>query len=221
MTSLLGCSGEDFASILNSLGYRLRRTSKIEAAAPAEAPAATEARVVETPVETAETADAADAAVNEAAVAAVEGSETSAPVEAAAVETATADLGAPAPENKPAEPQFDEVWFPAGRRPDNKRHAPRREPAEGEARPPRHQKRERDPRPRPQAPAATSATGNATGNGGTPEARQAERPRKPDHRRDKDRDEAKRERPQRDRRPVVVDPDSPWAALAALRNPKS
>src|SRR5690606_34006833 len=33
MTSLLGTSGEDFASILNSLGYRLRRTPK--AAAPA------------------------------------------------------------------------------------------------------------------------------------------------------------------------------------------
>ncbi|HUH78223.1 MAG TPA: helicase-related protein, partial [Devosia sp.] len=44
MTSLLGCSGEDFASILNSLGYRVKRIPKIAepavaANASAEAPA--------------------------------------------------------------------------------------------------------------------------------------------------------------------------------------
>src|SRR5690606_4946960 len=38
MTSLLGTAGEDFASILTSLGYRVRRTPKI--VAPVEAPVA-------------------------------------------------------------------------------------------------------------------------------------------------------------------------------------
>lgn len=56
MTSLLGTAGEDFASILNSLGYRVRRTPKVAAPAP-------------TPVDP----DAADAALNAAATVAVEG----------------------------------------------------------------------------------------------------------------------------------------------------
>jgi ATP-dependent RNA helicase SUPV3L1/SUV3 len=37
MTSLLGCSGEDFSSILSSLGYRMRRVPKPAEAVPAEA----------------------------------------------------------------------------------------------------------------------------------------------------------------------------------------
>src|SRR5690606_18665334 len=112
MTSLLGTAGEDFASILTSLGYRVRRTPKV--AAP-----------VETQVipagDSAEAADAADAVVNEAATEAVEGATSVAIAEPPAaetveVETATADLGAPPPEaEKSVEPEFDEVWFPGGR----------------------------------------------------------------------------------------------------------
>lgn len=45
MTSLAGCAGEDFASILRSLGYRLERRP-----APVETPAATETSATETPV---------------------------------------------------------------------------------------------------------------------------------------------------------------------------
>jgi ATP-dependent RNA helicase SUPV3L1/SUV3 len=53
MTSLTGASGEDFASILRSLGYRMERRPK-----PAEpAPAAAPAEQVATPVETASLAD--------------------------------------------------------------------------------------------------------------------------------------------------------------------
>ncbi len=53
MTSLTGASGEDFASILRSLGYRMERRPK-----PAEpAPAATPAEQVAAPVETASLAD--------------------------------------------------------------------------------------------------------------------------------------------------------------------
>ena len=46
MTSLLGCSGEDFASILQSLGYRLRRTLKV--AVPVEAATVSETAPIET-----------------------------------------------------------------------------------------------------------------------------------------------------------------------------
>ena len=167
MTSLLGTAGDDFNSILTSLGYRVRRTPKV-AAPPAE---------ITPPVETEAQIDAAaEAVTNSEATATVEGStETPAGVtaEAPAVETATADLGAapppaesattteaataaevpaeigaapatPTEETKPAEPEFDEVWFPGGRRPDNPRHQnkrPHREHANGaegaEACPPR------------------------------------------------------------------------------------
>src|SRR5690606_17247722 len=40
MTSLLGCAGEDFASVLKSLGYRVRRTPKAPAQTPAIEPLA-------------------------------------------------------------------------------------------------------------------------------------------------------------------------------------
>ena len=58
MTSLLGCAGEEFASILTSLGYRVRRTPKPEAgpAPVADAPSA------ETPVAAATDAPAEAAA---------------------------------------------------------------------------------------------------------------------------------------------------------------
>ncbi|HEY0919539.1 helicase-related protein, partial [Devosia sp.] len=107
MTSLLGTAGEDFASILTALGYRLRRTPK--AAGPA----------VAAPLPEAAADGVAEAAGNAAAQDAVEG--TPAPeeiqaetLEAAAVEAAAADLGAPPPEaaSQPAEPEYDEVWFP-------------------------------------------------------------------------------------------------------------
>ncbi len=125
MTSLLGTAGDDFASILNSLGYRVRRTPKV-VAPPAEAPETAASTAPETaptdvpaepesvaqpeavaePVAAAEPEAVAEAQVNAAAAEAVEGSAPiaeAAPVdEAGAVDSATADLGAPAPE--PAQP---------------------------------------------------------------------------------------------------------------------
>ena len=131
MTSLLGTSGEDFASILTSLGYRVRRTPKVEApvqttpaaettsadAPAADAPAA-DAEAAAAPAPTAAATqsadDAVDAALNEAAMDNVEGVPEAAPhvletIEADAISEATADLGAPAPaaddktDDKPAE----------------------------------------------------------------------------------------------------------------------
>ncbi|HMJ44178.1 MAG TPA: helicase-related protein [Pseudolabrys sp.] len=86
MTSLTGASGEDFASILRSLGYRLDRRPKPPETKPAEAAPVEAAPAAEAP---AETVDAAP--VEAAAEAAVE-----APAETAPADTAsllpTADL---------------------------------------------------------------------------------------------------------------------------------
>lgn len=237
MTSLLGTAGEDFASILNSLGYRLRRTPKV--AVPA----------VTAPTNP----DADEATANGAATAAVEGVQVeSAAADAGVVAEATADLGAPGPEAgtaasdtaeaapaAPAEPEFDEIWFPAGRRPDN----------------PRHERGNRPPRaPRGDtAGAAPSAAGDAQPdksgerrNFRRPERTEGEGkpnnrprfdnrpPRNGDDRKpfenkgkpgggkrfDKPREDWKEHRPREDRKPATVDPNSPWAALLALRNPK-
>ncbi|MCD7061277.1 helicase-related protein [Pelagibacterium xiamenense] len=108
MTSLLGCAGEDFASVLKSLGYKVRRTPKPKAETPAESDA-TAPEAAEMP------ANAEPGTV---------GTETAAPVEAAE----------PAESTEPAEPEFDEVWFPAGRRPDRNRAA-RNKRTEDDARP--------------------------------------------------------------------------------------
>ena len=228
MTSLLGTAGEDFASILTSLGYRVRRTPKV--AAPVEAP----------------TADPADAGVESAAQLAVEGiaapeAGTAEASESAVVETAAADLGAPAPaaadadapaaeiagaaENKPAEPEFDEVWFPGGRRPDNQRNESRtqrparREGGEAEAapggRPPRKFQRPEGgggkPKDRPRD------GGKPFEAGGRPGGKPGDRPQ--GKRFDRPKEDGKDNRP-REKRETVIDPNSPWAALAALRNPK-
>ena len=159
MTSLLGTAGEDFASILTSLGYRVRRTPKIAAPAvetPVDA-AATEVVVADDQV----SEDKADAIATEAAMDAIEGATPidEPRVEATEVNTATADLDAPAPDaEKVAEPEFDEVWFPGGRRPDN----------------PRHEKRQRYQRPPRASPSAsTSAAPIATSRIAAPASRAA------------------------------------------------
>ncbi len=163
--------------------------------------------------------------------------------ETVAVETATADLGAPAPaeETKPAEPEFDEVWFPAGRRPDNPRHGgarnrgQRADGAEGAAaegekseRPQRNFRRPDRPeggdKPADGKPARPRCEGRRDGQrpgngGGKPFENKGGKPG--GKRFDKPREDWKEHRPREDRKPAVLDPNSPWAALAALRNPKS
>ncbi len=229
MTSLLGTAGEDFASILNSLGYRVRRTPKVAApvaeATPAEAVEAA-ATATEAPAAEAPSAEATEAAVNAAAADAVEGAapavEAGAAEEAAAVETATADLGAPAPAEaeKPAEPEFDEVWFPAGRRPDNPRHNNNRNrgqrPEGAEAAGGDKPKREFT---RPDRQPGNGGKPRFEGRGGKPFENKGGKPG--GKRFDKPREDWKEHRPREDRKPAALDPNSPWAALAALRNPKS
>ena len=269
MTSLLGTAGEDFASILNSLGYRVRRTPKVAAAAseaaPSETPAVAEAAATEpaaadaaseaSPAEVAAEVPASEAApaaetpdaeaeITPAAVEAVEGaSPADVDAEAAEVATATADLGAPAPEAGTgpaalAEPEFDEIWFPAGRRPDNPRHGGQRNrgsraegdaAAEGAERPQRNFRRpDRDAGGDGKQGARPRFEGRRNGNGPQDEAgkrfdNKGGKPGgKPGGKRfDKPRDDWREHRPREDRKPAAIDPNSPWAALAALRNPKT
>jgi ATP-dependent RNA helicase SUPV3L1/SUV3 len=257
MTSLLGTAGDDFNSILTSLGYRVRRTPKVATpAAEISSPAdSTPPAEITPPVETEAQIDAvAEVAANSEAAATVEGT-AEAPAEAAAeapaVEAATADLGAAPPpvetapaelsaapdeEAKPAEPEFDEVWFPGGRRPDSPRHQNKRphrgdhangaNGAEGAdaARPPRRFNRD-NTTARPEAGAdktAAPATSRPRFDNKRPkpfgdDKKPFEGKKKfAGKRSDED---WKQHRP-REKREVTVDPDSPWAALAALRNPK-
>jgi ATP-dependent RNA helicase SUPV3L1/SUV3 len=192
MTSLLGCSGEDFSSILTSLGYRVRRTPKaVPAAAPAEASAETEAL---------ETVLADNAASVEAEGDAVE----TTPVEPVGEVAAPAEAAA-----EPAEPEFDEVWFPGRRNHDQRRHEPRtRREAEGEG------QARRNERPRTGAhKGQRRPEGADRPQGGRPNGR----PRDDDRRPRPDKTERPAGRPQREDRKVAFDPDSPFAALAALR----
>ena len=242
MTSLLGCSGEDFASILTSLGYRLRRTPKVVAApaaqASAEAPALEEvlaenpAEIEPSPVVEGDVAaepvvadaDIPATTIIEAAPATAESVET-----VPAAETGEAVSATETVETVSVEPEFDEVWFPGGKRQDNaKRHGGRREQhgegAEGGQRPPRHDRQRPAARPANRRPEGEvqdlSKAAHLNGKARFENRAKAEaRPRF-----DKPRSDAPRQdnnRPaQRDERKVAFDPDSPFAALAALRGKK-
>ncbi|HEY4199064.1 MAG TPA: helicase-related protein [Devosiaceae bacterium] len=215
MTSLLGCAGEEFASILNSLGYRVRRTPK-----PAEAPVAAVEALPE-----------AIAAEGEASAASIEASLASpdeiAEIEAPVEETTLGVDATPAeaaPEAaatpvEPTEPQFDEIWFPAGRRPEHKRPAPpRRDPIAATA--PAAEAGERAERPRRDnsGPRRPHFDKDKPRNERPRDDRGAEgKPRKFDNGNSKGKTF---DRPPREKREPVFDPDSPFAALAALRNRK-
>ena len=182
MTSLVGCSGEDFFSILASLGYRkeMKPVPVVAAAAPAAEPAATdEALPVE--AQAAPVSDAADVTAEgtgdvtadvqpgiapEGADPAVvdAGEPEGQPAEA----PAAPDSPAPAEDGaaEPVEPVLIAVWRPG--RPDHER--PRHRTA--------HHNRDRDNRHRP----AAAATGEA-GAEGAPAARpprEGDRPRRDD-----------------------------------------
>ncbi len=143
MTSLAGCAGEDFASILRSLGYRLDRRAPLQEQKPAEA------GEQQTPVAAEESTPAEAAPDSEPAA-----------EPAPAAETAAAD---PAAEKK--EPELIDVWRPGrpeGAKPkhrsrraeraqipqpgDANASAPSAEGAAKEARPPRerHDRKPRD-----------------------------------------------------------------------------
>ena len=254
MTSLLGCSGEDFASVLRSLGYRMERKL-----APAKKEAAVEVVAPVAPTGEA-SADASEPLT--LAEQAVDGAIAAEPSESAAAETAAPEpdaivaaheVSGEAPASpEPPEPAFVEIWRPAGRR--DREHAPRhRRPQRAVAVP--------QVQPAGEPAAATEAVSGDAGGATAirpPRAQRHERPanregkdgehprhdRKPGPRRDgKDgsrrdgNDGPRRERsdrprreprsaepmrfstepPKGDKRNKAADPDSPFAALAALK----
>jgi ATP-dependent RNA helicase SUPV3L1/SUV3 len=218
MTSLTGSSGEDFASILRSLGYRMdKRVKPAEpAAAPAEPaavePAApTEAAAEGTPGETIAPVEAAEAGIAPE-VSAEPAPEVSAapadvpvvpevgetPIAAGVAPVVPEQVATETAEAKPAEPEMIEVWRP-GRPPEERRQRP-----QGERREPR-----RERRPRPQA-AAQPAAAAAPQDGAAPAeavasaAAEAKPDGRPRHGRDRtertDRPEREGRPPQRERR---------------------
>jgi len=153
MTSLTGASGEDFASILRSLGYRMERRPKPAEPAPAAAPAEQAAAPAETAAESNPDVQApsveGDAAEHESAPE-VSHEALQEPVEAAlqpaadlvtaspravteeietaaAPSSAAAEAGADVTPDKPAEePVMIEVWRPGrAARPEGERRRPR------------------------------------------------------------------------------------------------
>jgi ATP-dependent RNA helicase SUPV3L1/SUV3 len=218
MTSLLGCSGEDFASILSSLGYRLRRTPKV--AAPVEAVAATDAAPAEEAVST--EAPAAEAVAEDAPVVAEAAPETVVAEEAApaAEEAAPATDASAEVEAASAEPEFDEIWFPGGRRQnEQRRHEPRRRDAANADAPARERRNDRQ---RPKGPTRPEGSARPEGAERPRNTRPANtRPKAEEGRGRPEKNERNDRRPpQREERKVAFDPDSPFAALAALRGKK-
>jgi ATP-dependent RNA helicase SUPV3L1/SUV3 len=230
MTSLTGAAGEDFASILRSLGYRVdRRPKPADAPALAE-PAAAEESVAQAaepaaadeavaPEETAEAATFLPPATPEMASEQVSPAAEVTPGEAAApaeeVSSAAADAGT-APAAIVEEPAFIEVWRPG--RPSER---------------PRHGKPRRHRRPEQAAAESTAAVSaeGAPAEGAAP-AQDTSRPHRP---RPQHKDRPHKNRPPRrdregernrgafakqrppERREKAADPDSPFAKLAALK----
>ncbi|WP_442907480.1 helicase-related protein [Kaistia sp. MMO-174] len=255
MTSLLGCSGEDFAGVLKSLGYRLDRRPAPPKAAPVAEEAAPAVTVVsEETVETTETVtEEAPAAETETTTEeTVEttvteaGTETTTEAETAEEATeadATPVVEAPSLETGdaepavPAEPEMIDVWRPGrfDRRPQQRDHRRDRRPQHGasaeagagEAKPEgrdggrgRQQDGERDGRrqggrpqqqrgPRPERGDRNDHRGNDhRGKGGE------HRGKGGDNRQGQNAPQPRREEPRRER---PIDPNSPFAALAALK----
>jgi ATP-dependent RNA helicase SUPV3L1/SUV3 len=220
MTSLIGASGEDMASILRSLGYRMERRPKpaeppvasAEAAAANETPPEATASVVpvvaDPPPEN--MVDAGEAVPEAEPVPIVPETESAAPeplvtseVEAAQGEAAQPE--APSSQAAPAaaeEPELIEVWRP-GRRGDERRSSARLPRRAGRDRPRKPQDTHRPAEP-PVA-AAEPASGEAAA--GPPASEAGEGPRRHRHRRPPRQDGEQREqqhrgpRPQRGERP--------------------
>jgi len=277
MTSLTGCSGEAFASILHSLGFEPAKVSKAayeaanrkaptepikpaggeaEAMTPtAEAAPSDDAEALAAPNEEAELpgGDEAEAALSEETPEVLEAAsrpeaETPAPVEESAeapVTVAEPELAAQdeasaeppatgdplaeeaAPVLEAADPAAEEeveIWRPAPRRP----RAPHRpHGAEHEARPAhgkphrRHGRHSRDDKPAEAAATEASPAAEARPQEQRP-PRRDEGPRRSEGRSGQERVREERRpqkefAPRREPRATPVDPDSPFAKLAALK----
>ncbi len=197
MTSLLGCAGEDFASVLHALGYRMSRRPTPPAVTTEQPQAASDLPAAEQPDAVAITGESIPA---EAPAAPSE-----APAELQPPPEAAAEVTPPPME---AEPQFIEVWQPArhgsppgGRRPSPRKSAARPDTASASA--------GEEPQTEPPARARR-------GRGRPDKAHKDKRPaqhrgRSTDHR------PHVSGRPANTRRDKPADPNSPFASLAALK----
>ncbi|MEN9708411.1 MAG: hypothetical protein RIQ68_819, partial [Pseudomonadota bacterium] len=229
MTSLAGCSGEAFASILKSLGYQLqtRKGPAITQAILKPAPTAPISAPSESEEAPAEASAEATAEASEAVVEAPTPVEDAPAADSPAAEPVSAEV--PVVEGESAEAPVEEteieIWHP-GRRP-------------FEGRRPQNQQRGRGPRRDQQGQSAPAGEGTPAGEGGG-EQRGPRRDKsrfegfkgkgdrnhgdKPRHGHGKgrpdrggqrgDRPFASSERPVRERAP---DPNSPFAKLLALK----
>lgn len=233
MTSLLGCAGEDFAAVLKSLGYR---SETREIARPAaQTPAAVAAPAAEAVAADPVTHGPAEArADDQPAPALPDEALLAAPTEPAATETATAEPAEDASAAAVADASEGatetiaiEVWRP-GRR-DRRPQAGQREGHRGGRRPEQDGQQGTDGQDRKQR-----TKGRGFGKGGNRQQGRPDGPRSDQARSDhpradqtrpggKGRPEGPRAEGQRPRggrpeRPArEIDPDSPFAKLAALK----
>ncbi|MCB1486785.1 MAG: helicase, partial [Bauldia sp.] len=254
MTSLLGCSGEDFSSVLRALGYRMERKPKppepeatpeaapevaTAPATPEDAPAGEDKPAEETVAaapETTETAEpaaaetepapeeptadtAADAPVAEAEpVAAPEtpaeplAGTTEAPDATDAAPPATATAEAAAPE----EPAFIEIWRPQrSGRPAGRHGRPESRP---EGRPERRPERQARTKPDADGPAGHGRPEQSADGDNAGRKHRQRKPQRGDRKAEGQRGGKERPPPaSRPPREKTADPNSPFAALAALK----
>jgi len=222
MTSLAGCSGEAFSTILRSLGYQSDKRAGPAITVPLLAEASREALkpVTEASTETPSEAPAEVAAPVEE-VASVE----TTPVEAAA-ETPVAEVAIETEAVVAAEPELIEVWRPhrvnRGQRPERGKGRPQH--AHGDQKPTEGQLateggaegQKREDRRGKFANFRREGEGRPDNRGGRPPHKGGKgRPDRNDQRRGGDRNFASTEKPAgRERQP---DPNSPFAKLLALK----
>lgn len=187
MMSIVGCSGEDFAVVLQALGFRRERRPLPSQPASAEAPAPPEAAPEQSAIpgnaQTPDTVEAPAAAPPAETPPAPQQEADTPQVESGPAETADAPaqaMEAPAQEAEAAaEPDFEEIW------------RPRR----------KHARPERPPR-REAAPKGGKRNRRPEGKGRPPRKDAARHGQKPDR------------KPRKEKAP---DPDSPFAALKDLK----
>ncbi len=216
MMSLLGCSPDELSGVLKALGFRQdRRPVKTDRTSPgaAETPEPGPADKQEAP------ADATEAAPEGAAV-------------AAAAAIATVEQPAPADATaQPKEPEFEEIWRPhrhaRGEHRKDARARPRRRPDQGAAPTQTAEPAEaRNAAPAPRANGYAAKPASAPRGKGHAERRKesSERGRDSHPRRAKGPDKRRQEERRKPEihtaappRKMGIEPDSPFAALGALR----
>jgi len=216
MTSLTGASGEDFASILRSLGYRMERRPQPIAAVPAPVPTVAEGSETPAPVPTDVAVAPEDAAPVSVSVMAAQSVADEPPVETPeTVKVVAAEVEAPAtvevtaaaeslvepPTAVAAEPAMIEVWRPGrvarparGRRP----HAGQGGAGRHSANPSGESAEASAIAPEGAAPGPVAQTGPIA----AAETDKASRPERHPRSRRRERNEQRFERPRRERPPA-------------------